>query len=189
MPKKALFYMLADLGPTFVFFVAGQITDFYTATLSCVIATGLITAITYLKDRKVALFPLVVATFIVVSGLLTYIFTEPNIIIFADTAYYSFVAITLGIGLYYKKLILKILFEDTFAISDAGWRIITIRWCCIFLLAAVINEVLRATVTPEQWLEFRFYKIIFISLFGLYQFKVAIQYRLPEVSNRFGLRL
>jgi intracellular septation protein len=189
MPKKALFYILTDLGPTFVFFIAGKFTDFYTATLSCVIATICIVVFTYIRERRVTFFPLIVASFIVISGTLTYVLSAPNIIIFADTVYYSVVAGTLGLGLFYNRLFLKTLFQDTYAVTDPGWKIITVRWCVVFALAALINEILRITVTPEQWLEFRFYKILAISLFGLYQFRVAMRYRIVGESNRFGLRI
>jgi len=56
------------------------------------------------------------------------------------------------------------------------------------LLAAVANEIARATISPELWIEYRFYKSIVILLFSLWQFTLTRRYRIPTESNAWGLR-
>lgn len=189
MPTTALFRLLIDFGPVLTLFIAGRIVDFFTAITYFLIATAVAMLISWLYERRVPLVPIGVGSFVLIFGSASILLQESDIIIFADTIYYTVGALVLGLSLWKNELLLKRLFSGTFAISDAGWRILSVRWLYLFVAAAILNEGVRLGLSPEAWIDFKFYKVIFITLFGLYQFRLAHQYRLPNVSNVWGLRI
>jgi intracellular septation protein len=189
MPTTALFRLLIDFGPVLVLFIAGRVVEFFTAITYFLVATGVAMLLSWFVERRLPLIPIGLGAFIILFGTATVLLQQSDIIIFADTIYYSVGALALGFSLWRNELILKRLFGGTFAISDTGWRILTKRWLIVFILGGVLNEAVRLGLSPEAWIDFKFYKVIFITLFGLYQFRLARQYRLPEVANSWGLRM
>jgi intracellular septation protein len=188
MPTTALFRLLIDFGPVLVLFVAGRLVEFFTAITYFLIATFVAMCLSWIIERRIPLIPVGLGLFVILFGTATILLQQSDIIIFADTLYYSGGAMILGLSLWRNELILKRLFAGTFAISDEGWRILTKRWLVVFIVGALLNEGVRLSLSPEAWIDFKFYKVIFITLFGLYQFRLAREYRLPEVANAWGLR-
>lgn len=172
-----------------IFFIAGQLYDFFTATAVLVVGTMLALAASWWYERRIPFLPIISAIFVIVFGLITLIYHEPDALILADTLYYLLLALLVGAGLHQRRYFLKWLFASTFAMHDDGWHILSLRWLILFVLAAAANETVRIFATPEVWVDYRFAKVILIAVFGVYQFTLSRQYRIPEVSNKWGLRL
>ena len=68
-----------------------------------------------------------------------------------------------------------------------GWKILESRWFLFFLLAGVSNELVRVSLTVDQWVAYKQYIVVIFLLFGLYQFRVTRKHRLPE-ADKLGLR-
>lgn len=151
------------------------------------IATVLAIATGWLTERRVPLFPIISGIFVISSGLITIFYHKPDALIFADSLYYFLMALISVIGLHYNVNILKRIFENTFAMHDEGWHILTMRWIAIFIFAAMANEIARTLLTPEAWVNFKVLKVFTVALFGFYQFTLARKYRLPE-ATAWGLR-
>jgi len=115
-------------------------------------------------------------------------FTSEQFLIFGDSLFYFLMAAVVTLGLLANRLVLKAIFEATFAMHDKGWRILSWRWAAIFLLAGVGNELVRIYLTPEIWIDYKFVKVVIIAIFGFWQFNLARRYRIPGISNEWGLR-
>ena len=189
MTRAAVIHLLTEFAPVLVFFVAGQITSFFTATALLVISTFIALVIGWLYERRIPFLPIVSGIFVIVSGLITLLYSEPDALILADTLYYLLLALVVGAGLPYHRYFLKWLFESTFAMHDTGWRILSLRWFAVFMVAGVVNEAVRLLASPEFWIDYRFVKVILIAVFGFWQFRLSRRYRIPEISNEWGLRL
>lgn len=189
MNRTSVLALIAEFGPLVLFFIAGRMTDFFGAVLVLMGSTVVAVILSWQLDRRIPWLPIISAVFVLTGGCITVLWRAPDAIIFADTLYYGSVALAIIITLLRKVLLLKVMFGTVFAISDDGWQRLSWNWFWFLLAAAAANEVARFYLLPEQWIDYRLYKSIFITLFALTQFSVSIHYRLPEVSNRFGLRI
>jgi intracellular septation protein len=64
----------------------------------------------------------------------------------------------------FGQLLLKIVFEDAFRITDEGWRVLTIRWALFFLFLAGLNELVWRTQTNEFWISFKIWGVLPLSM-------------------------
>ncbi len=189
MTRAAIIHLLTELGPVLIFFIVGELYDFFTAVSILVVATVLALAASWLYERRLPFLAILSTIFVVVSGLITLIYKAPDAIIVADTIYYFLIAGTIGYGLLKRQLFLKWLFDRTFAMHDEGWYILSLRWLYVCSVAGVANEIVRLLCTPEFWIDYRFVKILIIAGFGMYQFRLSRQYRIAEESNQWGVRI
>jgi intracellular septation protein len=188
MNQKALLHLTNEFAPIVAFFIAAQIFSFFTATAILMAATIIALTVGWYYEKRFPVIPIISAFFVLISGAITLIYRAPDALIFADSLYYFLMGATILGGLFFRVNILKLIFDTTFAMNDLGWRILTNRWIIIFFLAAAINEVARFNLTPEDWVNFKVLKVITIAIFGIYQFTLSRRYRLPELSNAWGLR-
>lgn len=188
MNKKALLHLINEFAPIVAFFITAQIFSFFTATAVLIVSTIIALSVGWIYDKRFPVIPIISALFIFISGAITIIYKAPDALIFADSLYYFLMGATILGGLFFKVNILKKIFDTTFAMSDKGWRILTNRWIVIFFLAAIINEIARFNLSPEEWVNFKVLKVITIAIFGFYQFTLSRHYRIPEISNSWGLR-
>ena len=189
MNGAALWSLFTEFGPIIVLFVAGQLTDFNTAVAYFVGATAGASAISWWRARQLPVLPLISAVFVIVGGIITLVYDAPDAIIFADTIYYLLLALLFVYSLYGRHgIFLKRLFGNVFAITDRGWRVLTIRWLVLCVVAAIINEYVRQTASPEVWIDYRFYKTIAITLFAVFQLSLSRKYRIVEEANAWGFR-
>jgi intracellular septation protein len=189
MNLKALLHLLNEFAPIICFFVAAQIYSFYTATALLVVTTVISLAVGWYFERHLPLLPVISGLFVLISGTITIYYKAPDALIFADSLYYLLMGLTIGLALLFKTNLLKYIFDHTFAMKAEGWDILTRRWVFIFLLAGIANEIARHTLSPEEWVHFKFLKVITVGLFGIYQFTLARRYRLEDEANDWGLRI
>ena len=187
--SKAFIHLFNEFTPVLAFFVAVQVTDFFTATAIFMVVTVIALTTGWYLDRRFPLFPIIAGSFVLIGGGITLYFDTPDGIILADSIYYLGLGLLVWLSLILDKNILKIIFGHTFAITDRGWTILAHRWIMIFLIAGIANEVARHFLTPEAWANFKVLKVITVGLFGFYQFTVSRRHRLPEESNEWGLRI
>ena len=188
MNKKALLHLSNEFAPVFAFFIAAQFCSFYFATAVLIVSTLVALGLGWYFEKRFPVFPIISGFFVVVSGVITIVHHTPNALIFADSLYYFLMGIVIALGLAFQVNILKLIFERTFAMQNIGWLILARRWIIIFLLAGTANEIARHTLTPEVWVNFKVLKVITITIFGFYQFNLSKKYRIPEISNEWGLR-
>lgn len=188
MNPGAIIQIMYEFAPVVAFFVAGQVLPFAGAVLVLVISTLCSLALAWGYHRNIPLIPLASGALVLVTGVMTIYFDQPDAIILADTIYFWGLAVAILIGFRQKKHVLERMLDKTFAITAAGWRKLSWRWFVVLALAGVANEYVRIMLTPEFWIDYRFTKIMLIMAFSFYQFTLARRYRIEGESNSWGLR-
>ncbi len=189
MPRKAFFHLLNEFAPVLGFFIASQLSSFYTATSILMILTVAAISLGWYFERHIPVLPIISGVFVIISGAITLLYHAPDALIFADSLYYFLMGLTIAVGLIAKVNILERIFGRVFAMQKRGWNILAVRWIIIFLLGGVVNEVVRHLATPDVWVQFKVMKVITVALFGMYQFTLSRRYRIPEESNEWGIRI
>ena len=102
-------------------------------------------------------------------GALTVLFGDPTFVQIKPTIIYSAFALMLLGGYALGRPLLRILLEAAFeGLSEEGWMKLSRNWGVFFAVLAVINEVLRASLTFESWLWAKFW--VFLPLTFLFTF-------------------
>jgi intracellular septation protein len=167
---KMLFNLGIEFGPILTFIVLSEFVDFITATLVFVCLTLFVLILVFIDRRKLAPFPTVISLVVILAGLTTFKFKNPEFFIFETTFYNAACAVAVVVSLHLKKPLFKVLFEDTFTMTDKGWTILTKRWGYMFVFLAISNEIVRYNFSPDQWVRYKFLVTILSTTFGTYQF-------------------
>ena len=188
MYRKIAASWLIEFGPILVFFVAFETMRFIPATTVFVITTVLAFVAGHIKDRKLAIFPVIAGSFVILFGLATIVFHDPRFFMFRDTIYHGVLGLILLIGYFRGKLPLKRMFQSLFAINDHGWRILSIAWMIFFFVVTITNEIVWRNFSEPFWVNFKIGVSVCTILFGVLQVPVAWKTRLPE-ANSWGLKI
>lgn len=133
--------------------------------------------------------PIVSGIIVTVTGGITIVYDQPDAIIFADTIYFFLFAFFIALGFNQKRHFLERVFDATFAMSNEGWHKLSVRWLVLLMVAGIANEIVRMSMTPEFWVDYKFSKVLLLCVFAVYQFKLSRQYRIPGEANAWGLRI
>jgi intracellular septation protein len=176
-----------EFGPIVVFFLTAPKLGFMSSTGLFVVLTTLSLVYAFIKERRVAYFPLIAGSSVILSGIATLIFKEPLFLIVKDTIYNGAFAIVLIAGVLKNRGLLKPLFKSLFAMNDTGWKILSLRWAILFILLAISNEIVWRNYDEITWVTYKGYSTFITIIFAVYQFRLARKYRLPD-SNSWGMR-
>lgn len=189
MKLGSIIQVTAEFGPIVAFFVAGQLLTFTQAVWVLVLTTTASLLVSWYYHRQWPLVPVASALLVIVAGSLTIYFDMPNAIIFSDTIYFWGLAAAIGIGLLRGRYVLERVFNQTFAISPAGWRLVSYQWITLLFIAGAGNEYVRIAMTPEFWIDYKFVKVILMVTFFFLQVAYARKYRIVSETNQWGLRI
>jgi len=189
MTNRAIIQLFAEFGSVAAFFTAGQLLPFQQAVMVLVTATTLGLVLNWWYFKRLPVLPLWSGAIVVCTGILTIYFDMPDAIIFADTIYFWMFALLIAFGFRRKQHFLERIFNETFAITEAGWRRLSLRWLVVLIIAGFANEYVRIYMTPEFWIDYKFTKVILLTMFSFYQFTLARKYRIEGESNVWGLRI
>ncbi|MGB7405371.1 MAG: septation protein A [Pacificimonas sp.] len=160
-----------DFGPLLIFFAVNSfapgddVNQAVWATGAFMIALALAMAYTIYKVRKVTPMQIVTAVIVGVFGGLTIYLRDETFIQVKPTAVYLLFAGVLFTGLFTGRPLLKLVLESGFPdMTDAGWRVMTRNWALFFLALAILNEIVRAQFTFDQWVQFKVWGITIISI-------------------------
>ena len=157
--------------------------------LEALMLTAILTLLlSWFIEKRVPKFGLFASSIILFFGALSLIFHNPFFIIIKDTLYYGIFSLALLVGVFVGRSPFQIFFEDFFAMTERGWRTLSLRWAIFFCLLTVGNELVRHLYSPELWVEYKFWVLIVTWIFGFYQFTMISRERLPE-ADKWGLRI
>jgi len=173
-----------DLGPLIVFFAANSRFGIFVATASFMVTIVAALAISYALTRHLPIMPLVTAVIVLVFGSLTLVLHDELFIKLKPTIIYVlFGGVLLG-GLAFGKLLLGVVFDSVFHLTDEGWRKLTIRWAAFFFVLAVLNEIVWRTQTTDFWVSFKVFGVVPLTfLFGALQYPLLTKYAAPEPAE------
>ena len=153
-----------ELGPLLLFFVANAKYGIFAATGVLMAGVVLTLAVSWAITRHLPAMPVVTAALVLVFGSLTYFLHDETFIKLKVTILYALFGAGLIGALYFGKLLLPIVFDMAIHIDDAGWRKLTIRWGLFFFALAGLNEVLRRVLTTDDWVNFKVFGILPLTL-------------------------
>ncbi len=182
-PKKKLNPLLKvalELGPLVVFFVVnGKLGIFY-ATGVLMAGVLLTLGVSWAITKHLPAMPVVTALLVLVFGGLTVFLQNETFIKLKVTILYSLFGAALIGALYFGKLLLPIVFDMAIHIDDAGWRKLTWRWGLFFFALAGLNEVVRRVVSTDQWVNFKVFGILPLTIaFALAQAPLIMRHEIP----------
>jgi len=164
-PKLAI-----ELGPLLVFFAGNAVAGIYAGTASFMVATLISLAVARLRYHKVPVMPLVSGVIVLLFGGLTLYLQDDTFIKLKPTIVYSMFAVLLAAGLMLKKPLLELLFGPVFALTDEGWRKLTVRWAAFFIAMAIVNEIVWRNFSTDAWVSFKAFGFLPLTfLFALAQ--------------------
>jgi intracellular septation protein len=170
-----------ELGPLALFFAAYSRLGIFAATavlMACVMVT---LAVSYAMLKRIPVMPLVTAVIVLIFGSLTLIFHDETLIKIKPTALYVLFGVALFVGLWFKRPLLKILFDGALHVTEEGWRKLTWRWAFFFIALAVLNEIVWRTQTTDVWVKFKTFGFLPVTLlFALAQAPLIMRYETKE---------
>lgn len=175
---------LLEFGPLVIFFVVNWQWGIFWATGVFMAITLAVLAYTYAVTGKVAKVPLVSAILVAVFGGLTiYLHDETFIKVKVTLVNLIFAALLLG-GLAFGRTFVKDVMGEAIALPDFAWRTLTWRWGLFFAALAVVNEVVWRNLTTDQWVTFKVFGLIAITLiFALANAPYMAKHMLPETEK------
>ncbi len=176
--------LLLDLGPLVVFFAAYFKGNIYVATGAFMAATVAAIAVYWMKTRHIPTNQILTLVIVLVFGGLTLWLDDPRFIKMKPTMIYVLFAAILFGGLATGRSLLKVVFESAFQVTEAGWRILTIRWACFFAVLAVLNEVIWRNFSEEFWVSFKLFGFLPLTMvFAMAQMGVMNRHALPQTPE------
>ena len=68
------------------------------------------------------------------------------------------------IGLMFGRSYVKLIMESAISMPDSAWRTLSLRWGLFFVGMAVLNEVLRHSLSWDNWVTFKAFGLIGLTL-------------------------
>ena len=166
-----------EAGPLVAFFVANSRFGIIKATGVFMVAIVLSLAASWRMERKLPVMPLITAFFVLVFGGLTIALNNDLFIKLKPTIVNVLFAAILFGGLAFKRALLKPVMQSALKLEDEGWRILTLRWACYFVVLAVLNEIARRQLTTDQWVTFKTFGVMTLTfVFMLAQMRLLERY-------------
>lgn len=172
---------VTEYGPLAAFLIAYWRADLMAATIALMAATAVALALSLLIARRLPLMPLITAAVVgLFGGLTLWLHDETFIKIKPTIIHASLGAILLG-GLFFGKSLLKSVLGAAWAMDEAGWRKLTLRFGLFFFAMALLNEIVWRTQSTTLWVNFKVFGGIGLTmLFVLTQLPLLNRHKLPE---------
>lgn len=159
--------LLLEFLPLISFFIAYHQAGLMTATAVLIAATLISITILYLKERRIALNPLISASLVGFFGGLTLILQDDLFIKIKPTIVNMLFATILLGGVYIKKPPLKYLMQVALPMREEGWMKLSFRWGFFFIFLAGVNEVIWRNFSEEFWVGFKVFGMLPLTILFL----------------------
>jgi len=144
-----------DFGPLVVFFTTYKFFGIFPATAALMVATTVSIVVTYTLTKKVPIAPLVTGALVLIFGGLTLWLNSEFFIKLKLTIIEVLLGSGLLIGLAMGKPLAKDVMGAALELPDASWRTLTWRLAFFFFFIGALNEVVRNTLTTDDWVTFK----------------------------------
>ncbi|OYX34533.1 MAG: hypothetical protein B7Y99_05270 [Caulobacterales bacterium 32-69-10] len=121
-----------------------------------VAGSGIALLVGFVVEKRVAFIPLLAGGAALFFGTLTLVFHDDRFVKMKPTALNLAFAVALLGGYMMGKSPVKLLMGEALALSEAGWRRLTLRYGLFFLALAILNEAVWRTQPDALWVWFKF---------------------------------
>jgi intracellular septation protein len=183
--------LLVDFGPLIVFFATYKIAG--AGLHGVLVATGAFMAAIVISAtaalmtfRRLTPMLWLSAILILSFGAITLYLRDPSFIQMKPTIYYVLLAGFLFAGLLRGKPLLRWLFGPVFpGLTEEGWLKLSRNWALFFVVLAIANEILRATVDFDTWLTLKVWGVTIVSfVFAMANMPMLLRHGLdPEKKD------
>ena len=150
-------------------------------------ATVLALTVSWIMSRTLPIMPLVSGIVVLVFGALTLWLHNDTFIKMKPTIVNSLFGVILLGGLLFGKALLGYVFDQAFKLDAEGWRKLTFRWGLFFFVLAVLNEVVWRNFTTDQWVTFKVWGVMPITvIFTMFQMPLIKKHSLTPWGGNEG---
>lgn len=154
-----------DYAPLVLFFAGYKLLGVLGGTAIFMIAITAAVVISKWKLGRISPMMWMSAILVLVFGSLTLYLHDPKFIQIKPTIIYSILSAMLFGGLLRGRALLKAVLEHGYdGLSDRGWLLLSRNWAWFFLVMAVINEILRASVGFDAWLTIKVWGVTILTI-------------------------
>lgn len=177
LSPRQLLKLLLEIGPIAVFFIVNSQRGLFWGTGAFMVATTIALVASRHMLGKIPIMPLISGVFVLFFGGLTLLLQDELFIKMKPTIVNVLFAAMLFGGLAFGHSLIRLLFEETFRLTDEGWRVLTVRWAVFFLFLAALNEIIWRTQTTDFWISFKVWGVMPITMiFAIAQVGVLRRY-------------
>jgi intracellular septation protein len=153
-----------DFGPLLSFFVAFKVAGTYIGTAVFMVAIAIAVLVSKLKLGRVSPMLWLSAVLVLFFGALTLYFHDEVFIQIKPTIIYGFFAAMLLGGWATGRPLLRYLLQAAYdGLDGAGWMKLSRNWGLFFIVLAIANEVMRATMSFDAWLSLKVWGVTLAS--------------------------
>ncbi len=164
-----------ELGPLMVFFFANAKGEWlaqmfpalnalggriFVATALFMVAMVISLIASILLTRTVPIMPLVTAVVVAVFGGLTLWLQDDTFIKMKPTIVNLLFGTVLLSGLLFGRSLLAYLLGSALKLDAEGWKKLTFRWGIMFLVLAVLNEIVWRNFSTDWWVAFKVWGVM-----------------------------
>lgn len=154
-----------DYVPLVLFFAGYKLLGVLGGTAIFMVAITAAVIISKWKLGRISPMMWMSAILVLVFGSLTLYLHDPKFIQIKPTIIYSILSAMLFGGLLRGRALLKAVLEHGYdGLSDRGWLLLSRNWAWFFLVMAVINEILRASVGFDAWLTIKVWGVTILTI-------------------------
>jgi intracellular septation protein len=156
--------LLSEVGPPILFFIAFMASDIYYATaVYAAAATGSV-ALSWAKQRRVPVLPLISTGLVLIFAGLTLGLDDATFIKIKPTVTNGFYAAVIGVGWLMGFRLIDRMLKPEAELDDAGLRALTWRVFAYLTALAIANEAAWRLLSTEGWVTFKVFGLIFLNL-------------------------
>ena len=197
-PKSGWLNLAVDYGPVIVFFLVyrlfspqdredsvGEVLAVIRATASFMVAAIIALGVSRWKLGRISPMLWLSTLLIVGFGSVTIFLQDPLYIQLKPTVIYLLFGALLMIGVARGKALLKYLLEAAFeGLNEQGWMKLSRNWGLFFFALAVLNEVLRHTLSFGDWIAAKLWVFLPLTfLFTFVQIPMLLRHGLAEAAQ------
>lgn len=184
-PTPSRYKPVLDFGPLFVFFLVNAKWGLLPATGALIPLSIVALFVSWKLEGRVSRLALYGTLAVILFGGLTLILHDETFIKVKLTILNALLGLVLLVGLVRKKPILKELLGSGMRMTEAGWQLLTLRFALFFFFLAILNEVLRRTLSTDAWVNFKVFGVLGATLvFSFLQAPLLQKHALDDPEPR-----
>lgn len=183
-------YMLYEVLPAFLFFMAFKFYDIYVATIVGIVSALLQVIITYLCSKKWDKKQVAILGIFSFFGGMTLYFHDPIFVKWKPTiVFWIFSLVILGSCFTHKPLIQRLMEnmieeKGKAAVPNTVWKKLNVIWLIFFMVLGSLNLYIAYNLSNDAWVNFKFYGITSaLLLFSVFQAIYLMRYMVDSANK------